>query len=339
MMRVILLGFGTVGQGLAEILRDKADALRRDYGFTAQIIGVATRTRGSLYRPDGLDPAALLHAIDAGSLYRYPDAAGLQHDMRVDAMIAAGADVLVDVSPTDLRTAEPSLSYALTALAHGLHVVMANKGPVAIAYDRLLQAAQASNRRVLFEGSVMAGTPTLRLGMDALAGCVISEARGILNGTTNFMLTHMEQGQAYADVLAEAQRLGYAEADPSADVDGWDAAGKAIILAAALFKTRLIFDEMDVSGISHLTPTDIDAARAAGERYKLIAHVTPRGGSVKATRIPLSHPLAGVSGTTNAVTFTTDELGDVTLIGAGAGRRQTGFAVLSDLLNLHIFKG
>ncbi len=335
-MRLLLVGFGSVGQGFTEILRDKADILKRDHGFEAQIVGVNTRTRGGLYRADGLDPATLLDAIQAGSLNDYPDTDGLRRDLTLEAMIDVGADVLVDISPTNLRTAEPSLTYALTALRHGLHVVMANKGPVAVAYDQLLDAAKSAGKRVLFEGAVMAGTPTIRLGMEALAGCVISEARGILNGTTNYMLTQMENGRDYADVLAEAQRLGYAETDPTADVDGWDAAGKAIILAAALFKTKLTLDDMDVSGIRALTRADIDTAQAAGERWKLIAHVTPKGGSVKAVRLPMTHPLAGVNGTTNAVTFTTDELGDVTLIGAGAGRRQTGFAILSDLLNLYI---
>lgn len=327
-MKIILNGFGTVGQGLAQILRDKRDELA---GFSARIVAVVTATRGSLYRPDGLDLDALLTDFAA-----YPDQPGLYRGWSAERILReSSADVFVEISPSNLQTGQPALDLCHLALEHGKHIVLANKGPVAVAYAELMAAARAANRRVLFEGTVMAGTPSLRLGMRALAGCTISAARGILNGTTNYMLTQMENGKPYAEALAEAQALGYAEADPTADVDGWDAAAKAIIVSQAIFNRKLTFADMEVRGISHLTPADIDAARAAGERWKLIARVTPDGGSVQPVRISLSHPLAGVSGTTNAITYTTDLLGDVTLIGAGAGKIQTGFAVLSDLCEIH----
>lgn len=333
-MRIVLIGLGTVGQGLIAILRDKADDLHRRYGFSPVVVGVATRTRGSLYAPAGLDLDALLtHAAD---LTAYPDAPGIErgHDGRWLAAHAA-ADVIVEASPTDLHTGQPALDVCRAALAAGKHVVTANKGPVAVAYAELRDQARAAGRQFLFEGTVMAGTPSIRLALEGLAGCTISEARGILNGTTNYMLTQMESGLSYTEALAQAQSLGYAEADPTADVDGWDAAGKGIILAAALFGTRLTLDQMRVQGISGLTTHDIDAARTAGERWKLIVRVTPDGGSVTPTRLPLTHPLAGVAGGTNAVTYTTDLMGEITLIGSGAGRLQTGFALLADLLAIH----
>lgn len=332
-MRLVLIGFGTVGQGLVEILRDKAADLRDRYGFAPVVVGVATRSRGTLYHPAGLDLAALLtHAAD---LTGYPDAPGLERDRDAGWLAAhAPAAVLVEASPTDLHTGQPALGYVQAALTAGKHVVTANKGPIAVAYAELRDLARQHDRRLLFEGTVMAGTPSIRLAHEALAGCTITEARGILNGTTNYMLTQMEGGLSYAEALAQAQALGYAEADPSADVDGWDAAGKGIILAAALFGVRLTLDQMAVTGISGLTGADIDAARAAGERWKLIVHVTPDGGSVQPVRLPLAHPLAGVSGGTNAVTYTTDLLGAITLVGAGAGRQSTGFALLADLLAL-----
>lgn len=338
-MKLILIGFGVVGQGLAEILRDKAADLKAQYGFEAQITGVVTRSRGSVYRAGGLDIPALLAAMQAGGLQHYPDADGLERGWDALRMAREGeADALVESTHTNFETAQPALDLCRAAFETGKHVVLANKGPVALAYDELRQRAQAAGKQLRFEATVMAGTPTLRMGMQALAGCKISEARGILNGTTNYILTQMESGMRYADALAQAQQLGYAEADPTADVDGWDAAGKAIILAAALFGVQLRLNDMDVWGISGITPEDIEAARAAGERWKLIARVTPDGGSVQPQRVPVSSPLAGVSGTTNAVTFTTDLLGDVTLVGAGAGRLQTGFALLSDLLEIHRFE-
>ncbi len=334
-MKIALIGFGVVGQGLAEILRDKSAELEADYGFRGEIVAVATASRGTLYHPDGLDINDLLTAVGRGHLDYYPDVADLTRGWDIDTIaLNSNADVLVECSATNLQTGQPALATCLTAIENGKHIVLANKGPVAVAYAELKEAARRSDVRLLFEGTVMAGTPALRLAMGALAGCEIREARGILNGTTNYILTQMESGMSYADALAEAQRLGYAESDPTADVDGWDAAGKVIILAAALFDRKLTLNDIDVTGISAITLADVQAAAAVGERWKLIARVTPAGGSVRPVRVPLGDPLAAVSGATNAITYATDLLGDVTLVGAGAGRKQTGFALLSDLLDI-----
>lgn len=334
-MNIAIIGYGTVGQGLVEILHEKAADLAAREGFHPQIVAVATRSRGTLYQPNGLDLAAL-HAIGNTSLQNYPDADGLVRDLTVEQIITqSNADVIVEVSPSNLETAQPALDYVRAALNHHKHVVLANKGPVALALLELQALARQQQRALYYEATVMAGTPTLRLALEALRGCTITRARGILNGTTNYMLTNMAAGLPYADALAQAQALGYAESDPTADVDGWDAAGKGLILAAALFGQTLRFTDLQVEGIASLTPSDIQAATDAGERWRLIVEVTPQGGSVRPTRLPVAHPLANVSGATNAITLTTDLLGDITLIGAGAGRRETAFGVLSDLLTIH----
>lgn len=335
-MKLALIGFGSVGQGLVRLLIDKQAALEQQYGFTPRVTAVITRSRGNLYHPQGLDLPALLAAAEKGSFAGYPDSPDLRRDINAEGVAAAPyVDVLVEVSPTDLRTGQPALGLCYAALDHGKHVVLANKGPVALDYVNLMARAAQTGHQVLFEGTVMAGTPAIRLAREALAGAYVSQVRGILNGTTNYMLTLMEAGRTYDDVLAEAQRLGYAEADPTADVDGWDAAGKLLILASALFGRTFRLADLDVRGIRDLTPDDLQAAAAEGMRYKLIAEASAAGGSVQPVKLPLSHPLAGVSGANNAVTFTTDVLGEVTLVGAGAGGVQTGFAVLSDLLALH----
>lgn len=335
-MDIILIGLGVVGQGLVEILRDRADDLAQSYGFRARIVAVATHSRGSLAHPDGLDPSRLLQAAQSGHLSRYPDAPGLRRGLDALALIReVPADVMVEATPTRLPEGQPALEYCRAGLDAGKHIVLANKGPLAAAYGDLLRRAARAGRQVRFEGTVMAGTPALRLAQQALAGCRISEARGILNGTTNYILTRMEAGLDYAAALAEAQTLGYAEADPSADVDGWDAAVKLLILARTLFGAEPGLDDLDVTGIRDITPDAVAAARAAGERWKLIARITPEGGSVAPARVPLSDPLAAVAGATNAITYVTDLLGPVTLVGSGAGRLSTGFALLSDLLDLH----
>jgi homoserine dehydrogenase len=331
-MDIALIGLGGVARGLLEILRDKEAFLAEQYGFAARITAAATRTRGAVVSAGGIDIDWLLSADDlaAGAARGYTTS---WDALRIAS--EAPAHVVIEATPTDLLTAQPALDHCRAALTARKHLILANKGPIALAYDELRRMAASAGVLLRFEATVMAGTPSLRLAMQALAGCTITAARGILNGTTNFMLSLMESGATYADALAEAQRLGYAEADPTADVDGFDAAGKGIILAAALFNTALTLDHMHIAGIRALTPADLAAAAAAGERWKLIVEVTPQGGRVEPLRLPLAHPLAGVSGATNAITYTTDLMGEITLVGAGAGRVQTGFALLSDLLDLH----
>jgi homoserine dehydrogenase len=334
-MKVALIGFGTVGQGFAEILRDKATQLREDYGFVPEIVAVATRSRGTLYHREGLDPAGLLAAMQQGHLSHYPAVGSLRRDWEAMRIVRESeADVVIEASPTNLQTGQPAINLCYAAFESGKHVVLANKGPVALAYDELLEAAEGAGKLLLFEATVMAGTPVLRVGLQALAGCHIREVRGILNGTTNYILTEMESGLPYEEALAQAQALGYAEADPSADVDGWDAAGKALILATTLFGSHLKLHDFNVAGIGKITSEAIDKALSENKRWKLIAKATPNGGTIQPVALPLSDPLASVNGTTNAITFVTDVLGQVTVIGPGAGRLETGFALLSDLLDI-----
>jgi homoserine dehydrogenase len=336
-LRLALIGFGTVGQGLAEILQSNAATLAAQHNFRATIVAVSDLLKGAVYHPDGLDIAALLAAGRAGKLAHYPEQPGLVRGLDALATIQqSNADTIIEVSYTDLTTGEPALSHVRAAFDAGKNVIVTNKGPVALAYKEL--TARAAGLYFGYEGTVMSGTPALRLARTALAGCAISEVRGILNGTTNYILTRMESGATYADALAEAQRMGYAEADPTGDVEGFDAAGKVVIVANVILGASLRMDDVDRTGITALTPADINAARAAGERWKLVARArrTTEGitASVRPERLPLSDPLAAVGGVTNAITYETDMLGAVTLVGPGAGRRETGFAILSDLLEL-----
>ncbi|GAB4514534.1 MAG: homoserine dehydrogenase [Anaerolineae bacterium] len=336
-MKIALIGLGSVGQGFLDLVMDKAADLHTRYGLQIQLVAVATGSNGTLVNPDGLDLNTLRAALTSGhkpALAAYAGEAVRDWDALRIAR-ESNADVLIEASPSNLKTGQPALDLCYAALNSGKHLILANKGPLAVDYVGLKACAEAAGTLLRFEATVMAGTPTLHLGMQALAGATLTEVRGILNGTTNYILTQMEGGLAYAEALQQAQALGYAEADPAGDVDGWDAAGKLLILAAALFDRRLTFDDLDVSGITAITPADIESARANGERYKLIARLTRDGGEVRAVRLPLSDPLANVSGATNAITLRTDVLGEVTLIGAGAGRRETGFALLADLLDIH----
>ncbi len=214
-MQIILVGLGNVGQGLLTLLRDKAESLKQREGFEARIVGVVTARRGTLYHPDGLDIPALLACATQGTLAAYPDSPALRRDLPRTRSFNQPAHVLVEASPSNFTDAQPALDYCITALESGKHVVMANKGPVALAYADLMRRAESAHKHVLFEGTVMAGTPSIRLAREALRGAHLISARGILNGTTNYILTQMENGLAYADALQQAQALGYAETDPA----------------------------------------------------------------------------------------------------------------------------
>lgn len=331
--RVLLVGMGAAGQGFVKIIRDHAARIHAESGAEIKIVGVATARRGSAYDANGLDPAALLQA---SALRDLPQAV---NDDALTMITTRAADVLVELTPTDLSTAEPATSHIRQALARGMHVITANKGPAALHLKELRALAASKGLFLGIEGTVMAGTPSLRLGWGALQGCDVTMVRGIVNGTTNFILTQMEQGLDYADALAEAQRLGYAEADPTGDVEGHDAAGKAAILANVLMNAGLRPRDVTTNGITKISAADVKAAQAAGERWKLIAEIKRTASGVSASvqpmRLPITHPLAGVAGATNALTYTTDLLGDVTIIGAGAGGVATGFAVVGDLLAMH----
>lgn len=339
--RLALIGFGNVGQGLATILRDHGSRLQRQFGVGWQIVAVNTLRRGSVYNPYGLNIDQLLAAAqDHDRLDTIP--APYHNWDALQAITGSNADIIVETSYTDLTTGEPATTYIQTALERGRHVVTANKGPVALYYPRLAAIARSRGVMLGVEGTVMSGTPALGLARDWLAAAGIRRIEGILNGTTNYMLTRMAEGLSYEAALAEAQEQGYAEADPTGDVEGYDAAGKVVILANLLANANLSLDDVQREGISNLTVEDVAAAQAAGERWKLIGTVeigdeeTAVRASVRPVRLPLTHPLAGVSGATNAITYTTELLGSVTLVGPGAGRLETGYALLADLLAIHL---
>ena len=215
------------------------------------------------------------------------------------------------------------------------HIVTANKGPVALGFSGLSKRAKDANVQIRYEATLMAGTPAISVALEGLAGCTIETVRGIVNGTTNYILTEMENGLAYEDALKQAQELGYAETDPTADVEGYDAAAKVLIMLDTFFGRDLSLKDIDVTGITQISTDDIASAKANGERYKLIASASENGGEVAPVRLPLSDPLAQVGGATNAITFQTDLMGAVTVIGAGAGQKETAAALLSDLLAIH----
>jgi homoserine dehydrogenase len=340
--RLALIGFGNVGQGFAQILRDYGSKYEQQFGARFLITAISDTQKGSLYNPDGLDPEKLLKAVEKTGSLESVHAPHKGWDA-LKTIAESNTDVVAELSFTDLKTGEPAITHLKAAISARRHVITTNKGPVALAYKELSALAAENHVTLGVEGTVMSGTPAVGLGVDLLKAADVNCIQGILNGTTNYILSQMDAGAEYADALAEAQAKGYAEADPTGDVEGFDAAGKVVILANLMMGAKITMQDVDRKGISELKVEDIKAAKAYGERWKLIGRVekTPAGvkASVQPVRLPLAHPLAQVGGATNAITFSTTLLGEVTLIGAGAGRLETGYALVEDLLAIHRSQG
>ena len=338
--KIILIGCGTVGQGLLAILERKAEFLRDCYQFEPKIVAITDLMKGTVVAPEGLQIQKVLGTLKEGKkLNQYPGPKQQTDDYLdpLDLIEQVEADIMAEMTYTDIKTGEPATSYIKKALRTGKHVVTSNKGPAALHYQELKELAHLNRRHFRIEGTVMSGTPVFHLFENGLAGNDLREVKGILNGTTNFILSQMElDGLEYDEALKLAQQLGYAEADPTADVEGFDAVAKVVILANALMGGQLKPADVRRQGISHLRKKDILEAREAGLRYKLIASVKKDGKKIEASvapqKLPLTDPLAGVMGAQNALTFDTDLMGKVTIQGAGAGRTETGFSILSDLL-------
>ncbi len=341
--KIGLIGCGTVGQGLLEILESKREHLRDAYDFEARLVAVSDKLKGSLLIPEGIEIPKLLAILAQGKpISEYP--AGRKAQVEVldplDMIEKCEADIIAEMTYTDIKTGEPATSYIRKALRTGKHVVTSNKGPAALHYRDLRELARQNGLQFRIEGTVMSGTPVFHLFESGLAGNSIREVRGILNGTTNFILSKMEQdGMEYGAALALAQKLGYAEADPTADVEGFDALAKVVILSNVLLGGSIGTGDVARTGISAISRADVLAAKDQGFRYKLIGRTALLNGKIDASvspvKLPLSDPLAGVMGAHNALTFDTDLMGKVTVQGAGAGKIETGYSILSDMLAIH----
>ncbi len=331
-MRILLIGFGTVGQGFTELVMEKRDELNR----AISIVGVYDVKMGGVLNPGGLEPELLLEAAREGKLSSLKG--GFEKVDVLSFIKETAADVLVEVTYTNLEDGEPAYSHVKQALMSGKHVVTSNKGPVALYYRELITLAKSKGVEFKFEGTVLSGTPAINLVTHTLKGAKINEIRGILNGTTNFILEKMEKGATYEEALKEAQKLGYAEADPRGDVEGWDAMAKILILSNAIMDANIKKEDVDREGITGISPQMIKEALEEGKRWKLVAEARWDEGrfkaSVKPRKVSKEDKLFPVNGVLNSIVFTTDTLGEVQIIGPGAGRRETGYAILTDILSI-----
>ncbi|HTS12198.1 MAG TPA: hypothetical protein VMH00_08785 [Candidatus Limnocylindrales bacterium] len=328
--KLALIGFGNVGKEFLRLLLAKESRLRDDYSIDWKLTGLASRRVGWIASPSGLDPSALL----AGN-FPAPPAWAAPTNVR-EWLEAAEPDVLFEATSLDRFTGEPAIAHLKAALESGAHAISANKGPIVHAYRQLRDLARARGRRFLFESTVMDGTPIFSMFPHSLPAVELRGFRGILNSTTNVVLTEMEKGLSLDEAVKRAQAIGVAETDPSNDLDGWDAAVKVAALVIVLMDTPIRLDEIERVGIRTVSPDQVRAARAAGMRYKLIcrAERTPGGGvraSVKPEELPLSDPLALLEGTTSALRFDTDVFG-LSIIEHKPGVIATAYGLLADFI-------
>jgi homoserine dehydrogenase len=331
--KLFFLGFGTVGRALLRLLAEKQSFLRETYDVSFPAAAVATRRHGMALDPGGLDPAGLLQRSDAGGRIgeRNFDALHLKR-----LLAESGADILIELTPTDRENGEPAISHIRAALDSRVHAVTANKGPVAFAYHTLRDQARKAERRFLFESVVMDGTPVFSLQREALPAARILGFRGILNSTTNYLIARMAEGMDFEEAVGAAQAVGIAETDPLADVDGWDAAFKVAALVNVWWGAALEPSAVKRQGIGKLAPADIRRARSEGRPYKLVcrAERTERGvaASVGPEQVDADDPLAAVGGTGTMLILKTDTLPGVIIGGSEPSPATTAYGLLSDLL-------
>ncbi|GAQ59998.1 homoserine dehydrogenase [Streptomyces scabiei] len=334
-----LIGFGGVNRALAELIAHSGERLAKELGFALRVVAITDLRAGSLVDTGGIDLVPLL-AAEPGEL-SFADLAGGSAEPRNEWVIReVPADIVVEATFTQPTDGEPALSHVRWALESGKHVTTTNKGPVALAGRTLKRLAAERGLSFEYEGSVLSGTPVLRTAERMFGGLEITGVEGIMNGTSNYILGRLEEGADLAAAIAEAQEHGYAEADPTADVEGHDVQLKVMILANEVLGADLRREDVFCEGISAITPDDVRDAASKGLRWKLVGSATRHeDGSVDArvapVALPAHHPLAGISGSANAVAFRTDLLGTVTVSGPGAGRVETAYALLSDIIAIH----
>ena len=326
-MRAFICGFGTIGQSVAKIIKEKQEFFEERYGETLIVVG-ALDSRSFITDSEGLDADELIDSKK--STGRVGDKA---YTKIMEALDSVEFDILIEVTSTDIHTGGVGLDNIKYALKNGKDVVTANKGPLALKYKELMRLADEHDRYLLFEGTVGGAMPIINLNKYDLAGRKIKSIRGIFNGTCNYILTKMDDGQPFEQALREAQQQGYAEADPSGDVEGYDSACKVVILANSIFGRNATLDDVDITGITSINSDAVALAKANDMVIRLIGEVSATKLEVAPRLIPRGHPLS-LPGTLNTAEIITEYAGPITVSGIGAGGLETASAILSDLIDI-----
>jgi homoserine dehydrogenase len=345
-VRLVLAGLGNVNRNFLRLMQSQRDLLRDVYALELVVAGAADSSGAVVCEGDGaIDPAALLAHKDAGGKAATFAGASIRH-VALEAMIdAVNANMLLEATPVNLHTGQPGLDLCRAALRKNMHVVLANKGPLALAYGELIPSWPSSQPspsgrggEVRFSACVGGALPTINVGARDLAGSRILKVEAAVNGTSQGILRLMEAGVSFDDALAEMQRRGVVEADPALDIDGWDEAEKLTIIANAVLRQPTTIHDLDVQGIRHLTAADLQAALQRGERIVLIGLAEWVDGryalSVKPASLPLSHPLGRMGAEEMGVVYHTDISGIISAFSAEMTAMPTAAAMLRDVIDI-----
>lgn len=335
------IGFGNVARALVRLLERKRGPLKSQYDITCSVTGIATGRHGFAVNPDGLDANKALELVEGrqsiSSLSIIPVGSSLE------VIQHSQADVMFENSPVNTQTGQPAMDHIHTALELGMHAITANKGPVVHGYRELTSLAEAKGRKFRFESAVLGGAPVFSVFREAFPLAELSSFKGILNATTNIILSRMENGESYEDAVKHCQSIGVAETDPTNDVDGWDAAIKVAALVTVLMDTPFTPQQVNPTGIRGITSEMIAQAKADGKRYKLVCSAEREGDVVKASVAPQlvdsSSPLYGMMNSSTGVAFRTDVLPDYSITvteraGMSGGPVETAYGLFADFVNL-----
>jgi homoserine dehydrogenase len=333
--KLAFLGFGNVGRSLAELLLRKQTELTNDYDITFSVTAIGTGAHGRAVDPEGLDLPRVLEALNAGESLGQFNKKEVANSL--DLLQKSEADVLFENTPVNHTTGQPAVDHVRAALGLGMHVATANKGTVVHGYRELTELAESKGRKFYFESTVMDGAPIFSLFRSALPAARLLSFRGVLNSTTNIILTRMEAGDSFEAAVDYCQNIGIAETDPSADVDGWDAAIKVAALTTVLMNIPLKPQEVEREGIRGITPRMIASARAANSRYKLVCSAEREGEVVRARVAPelvsSTSPMFTLEGSSSIVEFKTDVLGELSIVETNPGPQTTAYGLLADFIN------
>jgi homoserine dehydrogenase len=328
------IGYGNVARRFVALLEQEQERLVRNYDLRWRIVGVATRRHGSYFDPLGIDSSTL-----TAPLPQFDPSINSFMVVEQLAQSEAALRVVIETTTLDVRNGQPAIDHVRAAIETGCHVVTANKGPVAFAYATLRDEASAAGVHFLFEGTVMDGVPIFNLVRETLPVVNVRGFRGVINSTTNHILTAMERGESFDEALARMQVEGIAEADPSLDLDGWDAAAKVAALANVLLDARVTPLNVKRAGIRKSHAERAQNALANGRRLKLVGSaLRSDSGSVavavEPVELPLSDLLASLEGKANALLLNTDLLGEIAICQLAGSLTHTAYALLSDLVTV-----
>ena len=330
-MRTILIGLGTIGQSYCQLLENRKEDLLTNYGIDSKIVAVAD-SKGVAIDEKGINISDIL-SVKKNNKSVSELSIGDKSKTSIDLIEEIDAELLVDATPTNIQDGEPSASLLESAMKTKKNIITANKGPLALAFSSIVEKADYNNVILKYSATVGGGTPVLEFGRKCLEADKILEMHAILNGTTNYILTEMDdRGLSFQDALKEAQELGYAETDPTLDVDGFDAAAKLVIMGNLLLGKELVLNDLKIDGIRDITQKDITKAKDNGNTIKLIASVNDMA-KVEPVIISKDDPMS-VAGALCSVKFVSEFAGEEIIIGKGAGGMETASAMIRDLVEI-----